>query len=201
MTGAKFMLSEPVHVTCNTQGHNSSLSNPSWSPGMMFHFYTTITGCPKVPEVALRSPYLNLMKLITLTGDWQAHSSKDWVCSHVRGGQGVGTWRWDTTVCHVWEYVKLYSIFLAEEEPIAPGLVWSGKAPSWEHTAAAWENAGLAELPPSHQGLQIAGKGLPLFITWLPGCNQGIDESQSGTTPAWGQTHMLGGTCSWCSLL
>lgn len=61
------------------------------------------------------------------------------------GGQGVGTWRWDTAAWHIPEYERLRSIFLAEGGPRL------GK-PRPEDTlplaAAAWERAGLAELPP-----------------------------------------------------
>lgn len=38
----------------------------------------------------------------------------------------------------------------------------------------------------------MESKGLSLFISQLPGCNQGIDASQTGTTQDRGQAYALG---------
>lgn len=137
MAGAELRLSGPEHVTCNAQGHNHGLSNPSRSPGMDVSAPSYNQGLPKLPQVALRNPYLSSppMDLIALTGDWQANSSKEWVCSRAGGGQRVGTWRWDTAAWHIPEYERLCSIFLAggggRFHPALPG-----KAPSWGYSTA-----------------------------------------------------------------
>lgn len=154
MAGAELRLSGPVHVTCNAQGHNHGLSNLPSPQAWNVSAPSYNQGLPKLPQVALRSPYLSSppMDLIALTGDWQTNSSKEWVCSRAGGGQRVGTWQWDTAAWHIPEYERLCLIFLAEGGPISPSLAWESPV-----------------LRIRYRWLQLLGKGLG-----LQNCLQGL---------------------------
>lgn len=62
----------------------------------------------------------------------------------------MGTWQWDTAAWHIPEYERLCLIFLAEggADFTQPCLGKPRPEDTLPLAAAAWERAGLAELPP-----------------------------------------------------